>query len=181
MPVIGLALHLVNAWPRTLLDMKQQARPTEAFMLMELHRRTGAHRKRSQQCIERVTNRPSMGIGPEILCAFSLAPTHHHCPRPLFIQRDGQKRITLVISQTHVEPWAVLLDEVVLQHQGCNFAVYLDPHHFCRSINHCCSACVQQCGVNEVARHSRTQIRSFADIDDSPKLVFELIRARTSR
>ena len=148
---------------------------------MELHRRTGAHRKRSQQCIERVANCPGVGIGPEILGAFSLAPAHHHCPRPLFIQSDGQKRITLVISQAHVEPWAVLLDEVVLQHQGCNFAVYLDPHHFSRSIDHRCSTCVQQCGVNEIARHSRAQIRSLADIDDASKLVLKLIRARTSR
>ena len=116
--LIRRRLDLAHARPRTLLDVEQQARSTEAFVMRVLVLAARADRERAQQQVQRLADRVRVAVGAEVAHTLLLGAPHHHGPRPLLVQRDRQERIRLVVDQPDVESGPVLLDEVELEHQA---------------------------------------------------------------
>ena len=61
---------------------------------------------------------PDVGVRAEVARAVVLQPPRHEHARERLLHRDLDVRIRLVVAQRDVEPRAVLLDQVRLEHQG---------------------------------------------------------------
>ena len=95
--VLGLG-DLANAWATALLDVEEQARPTQSLVLVELARAAGANRKAAQQQVERVADGVGVRVRAEVARALALAAPHHHRSWVLLVERDRQERVALVVA-----------------------------------------------------------------------------------
>ena len=96
----------------------------------------GAHREGAQQQVEGLPDGVGVGVGAEVLGVAPPPAPHHGGPRPLLPAGDRQVGVGLVVAQADVEAGAVLLDEVVLHHQGRHLAVGDDPLHRGGGVHH---------------------------------------------
>ncbi len=174
-PVVVLA-DLTDARAGALLDVEQQARPPEAVVLVVLARAAGADREAAQQQVERVADRVGVGVRTEVAGALALAAAHHQCPGELLVDRHGEERIALVVTQADVEARAVLLDQRPLEHQRLDLVAHLDPLHRLGGGDHLGGARVQAAWVLEVVRQPLAQARRLADVDHPAERVLELVR-----
>jgi hypothetical protein len=97
--------------------VEQQARTAQPLVLVELRGAARADREAAQQQVERVADRVGVRVRTEVPGALALASPHHQRPRPLLVDRHREERVRLVVAQPDVEPWVVLLDQRVLEHQ----------------------------------------------------------------
>ena len=164
---------LIDAGPRTLFDMEEQARAAELRVPFQLVVRACAHRKRPEQEVERLPDRIGMTEGTEIPHALALLPSHDPGPRPFIGLGDRKKRVALVIDEANVEPRSMLFDERILEHERLEFVVYLDP------LNRLCGAHhrgrTKGKVLLEIVVQSTAQALCLAHIDDATVAIAELI------
>ena len=67
------AVDLADARARALLDVEEQARPTQPLVAAELVVRAGADGERPQQQVERLADGVGVAVGPEVADALALA------------------------------------------------------------------------------------------------------------
>ena len=85
--------------------------------------------------------------------------------------RDGDERVGLIVFEVGVEPRGVLVDEVLLKHQG--LVLVADHDVFERA-----DLFDEQRDLRalilevDILTHARTKLFSLADVDDLPVLVF---------
>jgi len=168
-------LDLAHARATALLDVEQQARPTQPVMLVELARAARTDGEAAQQQVERVADGVCVRVRPEVAGALALATAHHQRTRILLVERDREERVALVVAQPHVEARAVELDEAELQHQGFHLVAHLDPLHRRGGGHHLSRTRMHVARVLEVVGESLTKAGSLAHVDDAPLLVLELI------
>ncbi|CAB4631485.1 unannotated protein [freshwater metagenome] len=175
--VILLSRDLPHTRTTALFNVKQQTRPPDFRMSGQLRVGTSPNRKRAKQLIKGLTNRPSRGVGPEVSSSLSLIAPHHRGTRPVIIDCDREERVTLVVTKVNVEPWLMLLDQAVLEHERFELVANLNPlHSFCRG-HHLSGTGSQVDRILEIVRQTRAKTFGLTHIDDAAVDVFELIRA----
>ena len=89
---------------------------------------------------------------------------------------DGDERVRFIILEVGVEPWGMLVDKVLLEHQG----LMLVAHH---DILERADLLDEQRDLRtlvleiDILAHARTKLLGLADVDDLPVLVFPQIHA----
>ena len=117
-----------------------------------------------------------MRVRTEISSAFLSDTTHYNRPWPLLIHRHSQEGITLVIAQANIKTGSMLLYERVLKNQCFDFVTNFYPlKRMCGRDHGRCSR-VQLGHILKIVSHSRSQVRCFANVNDSAKFISELIR-----
>lgn len=119
-----------------------------------------------------------MGVRSKVFGPLALPSSHHHGTWPLLIERQGEKRVALVVAKTYVEAWSMFLDEIELQHQCFYFITYFDPFNCLRRSDHCRCSGVQNTRVLEVVRQSLSQVCRFTYVNDLAVCITELVRPR---
>jgi hypothetical protein len=175
--LVGLPVDLAHARPGALLDVEQQAGSAEPLVAAELVVRAGAQREGPQQQVEGLADGVGVGVGAEVLGALALAAPHHHRPGPVVGDGDGEERVALVVAEPDVEAGPVLLDQVVLEHEGLDVVADLDPLDGLGRGHHLGRARVHVARVLEVVRQALAQVARLADVDHPAVRVLELVRA----
>ena len=160
-----------------LLDVRVEARATEALVAVELALGARADRERAQQQVERLADRVGVGVGTEVADALALGPPHHHGPRPLLVEGDREVRVGLVVLQPDVEPGPVLLDEVVLEEQRLDLVAHRDPLDRVGGVDHLRGSAPSR-PVAEVRHHPAAQALRLAHVEHAAVGVLELVRPR---
>ena len=170
-------LDLADTRTGALLDVEQQTGAPETFVLRELGRAARADRKRPQQEVEGVANGVGVGIRAEIAGSLALASSHHQGSGPFVVDGDGEKGVTLVVPQPHVEARTVLLDQRVFEHQRLDLVAHRGPLDRLGGLDHLSGARVQVARRLEVVRQTLPEVRRLADVDHPTMHVLELVRA----
>ncbi len=177
-PAVLLGLDGAHARARAALDVVEQAGPAEQLVAPQLGVRARPDREGTQEQVERLSDRVGVRIGAEIAGVLAPGAPHHRRLRPLVADGDRQIGIALVVDEADVETGPVRLDQVVLEHDGLDVAADDDPLDRGRPLHHLSCARVQVNGVLEIAREPAAQGHRLADVDDPPRRVLELVRAR---
>ena len=175
-PLVLPLVDLAHARSGALLDVEEEAGPAEALVVAELVVAARADRERAQEEVERLPDGVGVGVGTEVLGVLALLAPHDHGPGPLVAGGDGEEGVALVVPQADVEPGPVLLDEVVLEHEGLDVVADLDPLHRLGRGHHLGGAGRQRRRGHEVVRQARPQAVGLAHVDDPAVLVLELVR-----
>ena len=175
--VVLLVVDGVDARRRALLDVRVQARPPESVVPVELGLRAGPDRERAQQEVERLADGVRVRVRAEVADALALLRAQHHRARPLFVERDREVRVRLVVLQADVEAGPVLLDEVELEEERLDLVRGHDPLDPFRRLHHLPRALRQQVRLEEVVRQPAAEALRLPDIDHPTFGVEELIRA----
>ncbi len=169
-PATSLAVLLgvdpADAGGRALADVAQQARSAAgARALLEDAVGAGAHREHPQQRVDRVADRPRLGVRPVVPVALALGAAADEHPRELLRPGDRHPRVGLVVAVLDVEPRVELLDPGVLQLQRLQFVADQRPFHLRGGAHHGLGAEVQACGIGEVGVEPLAQVDGLADVD----------------
>ena len=177
-PVVGVLVDGVDAGTGALLDVKQQAGPTQPVVAVELVVGTGPQREGPQQEVEGLPDGVGMAEWSVVADPLPLAPPHHHRPRPLLVEGDGQERIALVVTEPDVEAGLVLLDQGVLEQQRLDVVADLDPLDGLGVGDHLRRPQGQARRAVEVVGQARPQAVGLAHVDHPALGVLELVGAR---
>ena len=173
-----LGSHPPDTRRRALADVAEQARPADLGAALEHPGRAGAHREDTQEQVDGLADRPSVGVRPEVADALLLGAAADHDPRILLVQRHREPRIRLVVAVLHVESRVELLDPGVLELERLDLGLHHRPLDGGGGRHHGRGALVEVGDVLEVRRDPRTQRLRLADVDDSPLGIAEAIDAR---
>ena len=91
---VVVVVDVAHARRRALLDVRVEARPTEAVVTVELRVGARADRERAQQQVEGLADRVRVRVRTEVADALAVLAAHHHRPRPLLVERDREVRDT---------------------------------------------------------------------------------------
>ncbi len=121
-------------------------------------------------------NCPRVRIWTEIFCTFALSTSHHHGPRPLLINRDSQKRVTLVVSKANIESRRISINQTVLKNQRLYFIAHFNPLDTLRRFNHVVCSRMQTVGLGEITVYAGAQIVGLANVNHSACTILKLVR-----
>ncbi len=164
-----------DARPRAPLDVEQEAGAPQALVPAELGVGAGPHGERAQEQVERLADRPHVGIGTEVPHPAALSAPHHRRAGPVVADGDRQPRVALVVLQADVEPGLELLDEIVLEQEGLGLRVHHDPLHVVGLVDHLGGARGQAVRVLEVRVEPLAEGLGLAHVEDPPVPVQELV------
>ena len=167
------ALDPADARRGALADVAEQAGPADLAGALEHAGGAGAGREDAGERVERLADRPGVGVGPEVADALPLRPAHHLQPRVLLVQGDREARVALVVAVADVEPRVELLDPVVLELQRLDLGADDGPLDARRGRHHLPGARVQARDVGEVAVQPLAEALGLADVDDPAVRVAE--------
>ena len=173
-----LGSHAPHTRCRALADVAQQARTPDLGCPLEHALGAGTGREHPQQQVERLADRPGMGVRTEVANALALGPPHHLQPRELLVEGDGEPGIALVVAVFDVEPRVVLLDPGVLELERLDLVVDDRPLDSGRVLHHRLRARVERGEILEVRTQPGPQALGLADVDDPTPAVGEAVDAR---
>jgi hypothetical protein len=166
-----------DAWPRTALNVIEEARPTQALMADELVVGAGADREAAHQEVEGGPDRPGVAVGAEVPDPLSFTSAHHGGAGPLVVQGHGQPGVALVVLEADVVAGQVGLDQRVLEDQRIHLV--LDHHPLdVVGLGHHLGRAGQQVGrVLPVVGQPVAQGLGLAHVEDTALGVVELVGA----
>ncbi len=180
LPVL-LGAHPPDAGRRALADVAEQAGSPDLGGPLEHSGAAGPYREHAQQLVDRLPDRPGVGVRPEVPGALLLRTAKDLHPRVLLAHGDGEPGIGLVVAVLDVEPRVELLDPGVLQLQRLDLGADDRPLDPGRGEDHLLRARVQASGIGEVAVEPLTQALGLAYVDDPAVGVGELVDPRLVR
>ncbi len=131
-----LGAHPANARRGALADVAEQAGPADLAGPLEDARGARPYREYPQQRVDRVPDRPGMGVGTEVADPAPLGAPHDRDPGILLGHCHRQVRIALVVPVPDVEPRVELLDPRILQLQRLDLSADDCPVHRGRRAQH---------------------------------------------
>ncbi len=162
-----------DARRRALGDVAEQAGPVALALPLEHPGAARPDGEHAQQLVDRLPDRPRVGVRPEVAHALALGSPHHHHPRVLLVQGDGQVRIGLVVAVADVEPGVELLDPGVLELEGLDLGGDDRPVDARGGPHHRLRPGMQRGEVGEVGVQPLAQVLRLAHVDDPAVLVTE--------
>ena len=163
--LLGDPRRLRHARPCAPSDVVVEARAAGSMPLVEERVRARSNRKDARQRIERLPNGIRVAVRPEEPHPLSLLAAKDPGPRPGLPHRQRQVRIGLVVPIADVEPRAVGLDEVVLEHQRVDLVRGQDPLDGDRGRGHRLGPWVQR--PAPVGGQALSERQRLAHVDDA--------------
>ena len=164
-----------------LVDVAEQARSADLAGTGEDTTAAGAHGEDAQQLVERLADRPRMGIRTEVSRPLALGSAHHLGAGELLTQGDREVGVGLVVAVLDVEARVELLDPGVLQLQRLDLVGHDGPLDAGTGRDHRSGARVKRREILEVGREPRAQRLGLADVDDPAIGITEAVDAGVDR
>ena len=158
-----------------LADVTEQAGPADLPGPLEHPGRAGPRREDAQQQVERLADRPGVGVRPEVAHALALDAPHHLQPGVFLVECDREIGVRLVVAVADVEPRVVLLDPGVFLLERLDLGGDGDPVDRLGGEDHLPGALVQADRVGEVGVEPAAQVARLADVDHPAGAVAEAV------
>jgi hypothetical protein len=110
-----------------LVDVAQQAGPSDLAVPLEHPGTARAGREHPQEQVEGLPDGPRVRVRPEVADTLAPRTTVDVQPRELLVHRGREHRVGLVVAVADVEPRVELFDPVVLELQRLHFGADHGP------------------------------------------------------
>ena len=174
--LFGHPRGLRHARARAPADVVVEARPAGPSPLVEEGVGAGPDGEDPGQRVEGLADGVGVAVGAEIADVLALGAAQDPRPRPPFTHREGEVRIGLVVPIADVEPGAVGLDQVVLEHQGVDLGGSHDPLHRLGLLEHGLGPGMKR--APPVRGQALPERHGLADVDDPGVGIPEQVGAR---
>ena len=115
---VALRVDPADAGCAALVDVAEQAGPPDLAGALEHPGGAGAHREHAQREVERLADRPRVGVRAEVAGPLALGTAHHLRPRELLAERHREVGVGLVVAVADVEARSNSLIQVYSSLEG---------------------------------------------------------------